>query len=186
MKKIKKYPRLIIFVITILIAIFLFYEWMSSENINNFFLSLWYGWTFLGWLLYSYWFTSASATAVLLIISKEKILRLSILIAGLWALISDIIIYSFSKNVLLQELTMLKEEWYVIKFRNFLKKIFGPKYKYIMPIIAGILIMTPLPTEIWVTMLAGKKNISTKKFIVMAYILHTLGILIILLLSKLL
>ncbi|MCK9466922.1 MAG: hypothetical protein M0P94_01205 [Candidatus Absconditabacterales bacterium] len=186
MKKIKKYPRLIIFVITILIAIFLFYEGMSSENINNFFLSLGYGGTFLGGLLYSYGFTSASATAVLLIISKEKILRLSILIAGLGALISDIIIYSFSKNVLLQELTMLKEEGYVIKFRNFLKKIFGPKYKYIMPIIAGILIMTPLPTEIGVTMLAGKKNISTKKFIVMAYILHTLGILIILLLSKLL
>jgi len=184
--KIKQYPRLIIFGISILVAIFLFYQWMTSEAVNNFFLSLWYWWLFLWGLFYSYWFTSSTATAILLIVSQDKILWLSILIAWLGALISDIIIYTFSKNVLLRELTMLKEEWYVVKFRNFLKRTFWPRYKHIMPVVAGILIMTPLPTEIWVTMLAGKKNISTKKFIVVAYLLHTIWILIILLLSKLL
>lgn len=53
-----------------------------------------------------------------------------------------------------------------------------------MPVVAGILIMTPLPTEIGITILASRKNLSMKKFMIMAYILHTIGITIILLLGK--
>lgn len=175
-----KYPRLLVFFISIVIAITVFYEWINSEIVHNFLSSLWYMWTFLGWLLYSYGFTSASATAILLIIAKEKILILAILIAWIWAFISDMIIFTFAKNALLKEMTMLKEEWYIVKLRNFLKKTFWPWYKHIMPIIAWIFIMSPLPTEIWVTILASKNNMSTKKFMIIAYILHTIGIAIIL------
>lgn len=179
-----KYPKLFVFIITIIIAIIFFYEWIYSSVIHNFLLSLWYGGTFLWWLFYSYGFTSSSATAVLLIISKNVSLILAILTAGIWALISDILILKFAKNHLLEELTMLKEEFFVMKFRAFLKRIFWAPYKYIMPVVAGILIMTPLPTEIGITILASRKNLSMIKFMIMAYILHTIGITIILLLGK--
>jgi hypothetical protein len=170
--------------ITIIIAITLFYEWIHSQTIHNFLVSLGYWGTFLWWLFYSYWFTSSSATAILLILSKETSLILAILTAWIWALISDIILLKFAKNHLLQELTMLKEESFIIKFRNFLKKIFWPPYRYIMPIVAGILIMSPLPTEIGITILASRKNLSMKTFMIIAYILHTIGIAIILILGK--
>ncbi len=179
-----KYPKLLVFMITIIIAITFFYEWMHSSIIHNFLLSLWYGGTFLWWLFYSYGFTSSSATAVLLIISKNISLILAIFTAGIWALISDILLLKFAKNHLLQELTMLKEEPFVMKFRAFLKRIFWAPYTYIMPVAAGILIMTPLPTEIGITILASRKNLSMRNFMIMAYILHTIGITIILLLGK--
>lgn len=179
-----KYPKLLIFMVTIIIAITLFYEWMHSQVIHNFLLSLGYWGTFLWWLFYSYGFTSTSATAVLLILSKDVSLILAIITAWIWALISDIILLKFVKNHLLQELTLLKEETYIVKFRNFLKKIFWAPYRYIMPIVAGILIMSPLPTEIGITILASRKNLSMKKFMIIAYILHTTGIAIILLLGK--
>lgn len=179
-----KYPKLLVFLVTILIAAIIFWEWMHSELINNFFLSLWYSWDFLWWLLYSYWFTSTSATAILLIIAKEKVLWISILVAWIWAFISDLVIYLFSKNSLLQEVTMFKEESYVIKFRNFLKNTFWRRYRYIMPVVAYILIMSPLPTEIGITILATRKNVSMKLFMVITYILHTIGIATILIIGK--
>lgn len=178
-----KYPKLLIFMITIIIAITLFYEWMYSQVIHDFLLSLGYWGTFLWWLFYSYGFTSTSATAVLLILAENTSLIFAILTAWIWALISDIVLLKFAKNHLLQELTLLKEEIYIVKLRNFLKKIFWPPYKYIMPIIAGILIMSPLPTEIGITILASR-NLSMKKFMIISYILHTIGIAIILIIGK--
>ncbi|MDD3262571.1 MAG: hypothetical protein PHR61_01885 [Candidatus Absconditabacteria bacterium] len=179
-----KYPKLLVFLVTILIATIIFWEGMHSELINNFFLSLGYSGDFLGGLLYSYGFTSTSATAILLIIAKEKVLWISILVAGIGAFISDLVIYLFAKNSLLQEVTMFKEESYVIKFRNFLKNTFGRRYRYIMPVVAYILIMSPLPTEIGITILATRKNVSMKLFMVITYILHTIGIATILIIGK--
>lgn len=183
-KRYKKYPRLIAFIITIILAIVIFYEWMHSQAINDFLLWLGYVGTFIWWLFYSYGFTSSSATAILLILSQNTSLGFAIITAGIWALISDILIFMFAKNALLQELTMLKEEPYTVRFRNFLKKTFWPPYKYIMPIVAGILIMTPLPTEIGITILASRKKLSMKTFVIIAYILHTIGITIILTIGK--
>lgn len=180
-----KYPKLLVFMITIIIAITLFYEWIHSPMINNFLVSLGYWGTFLWWLFYSYGFTSTSATAILLILSKNTSLILAIITAWIGALISDILLLKFTKNHLLQELTILKEEPYIVKFRSFLKKIFWFPYKYIMPVVAGILIMSPLPTEIGITILASRKNLSMKTFIIVAYILHTIGITIILIIGNL-
>ncbi len=181
-----KYPKLLVFLITVILAMTLFYEWMNLKVFHDFLTSLWYVWTFLGWLFYSYWFTSTSATGILLIIAEENILVLSIVTASIWAFISDMVIFLFAKNHLLQEITMFKEEKYIIKFRNFLKNTLWHKYIHIMPIVAGILIMTPLPTEIGITILASKHNMSTKTFMIMTYILHTIWIAIILMIGKLL
>lgn len=50
--------------------------------------------------------------------------------------------------------------------------------------IAGFLIASPLPTEIGVVLMASLKNILTKKFAVVAYLLHTTGIFVILLIGR--
>lgn len=177
-----KYPRLILFWLSLIVAIAIFYEWMTSDIVNDFITSMWYFGTFLWGFFYSYGFTSTSATAVLLILSRETNLIIAILVAWLWALISDVLIFLFAKKSLLNEITALKEEKFVIKFRKFLKKTFGLRYKHIMPVVAGTLIMTPLPTEIWITMLASKNNMSMKRFMIVAYLLHTVWIAIILIL----
>ena len=52
------------------------------------------------------------------------------------------------------------------------------------PLCCCFFIASPLPTEVGVVLMATLKSISTKKFIVLAYFLHTIGIFIILLIGR--
>ncbi|MBS3163683.1 hypothetical protein J4427_03270 [Candidatus Woesearchaeota archaeon] len=79
-----------------------------------------------------------------------------------------------------KEIKEIKRE----KIVKFLEKeeniIFGNYKKYALAAFAGILIATPLPSEIGITLLSTIKRMSIKKFAIIAYILHTIGIFIIL------
>jgi hypothetical protein len=55
--------------------------------------------------------------------------------------------------------------------------------KYLIPIVAGFIIASPLPDEIGISMLAISKSVSTKKFAVISYLLNTGGIIAILLIG---
>jgi hypothetical protein len=50
--------------------------------------------------------------------------------------------------------------------------------------LAGILIATPLPDEIGVGLAASTKIIATRFFILFSYLLHLIGILVILLIGQ--
>ena len=105
---------------------------------------------------------------------------MAVLIGGVGAVLSDFLIFSFIRHSFIDELDKLKKEKpikFLVKIGKF---IFGRYYKFILPIFAGFLIASPWPTEIGVPILAGQKHISVKKFMIMAYALHSLGIFIIL------
>lgn len=52
----------------------------------------------------------------------------------------------------------------------------NPLKKYLIVILAGFIIASPLPDEIGVSLLASSGIISMKKFSVISYVLNTLGI----------
>ncbi len=56
--------------------------------------------------------------------------------------------------------------------------------RYLLPVVAGFIIASPLPDEIGVTMLAASKSISAKVFSVISYVLNTAGIFVILMIGK--
>mgnify|MGYP000140013313 CR=1 FL=1 len=60
----------------------------------------------------------------------------------------------------------------------------SPIQKYLLAALASILIASPLPTEIGITLLALIKNVTPRKFSIIAYILHTIAIFTILLIGK--
>lgn len=180
-----KYPKLLLLLITIIVAIAIFYEGRNYAPFHDFLVSLGYIGTFLGGIFYAYGFTAAPATAVLLVLAKEQNLILAVLIGGLGAVLSDFIIFSFIRHSFIDEINKLKKEKIMKNISKNGKHIFGRYYKHIFPIFSGFLIASPLPTEIGVTMLASIKNISVKKFMVIAYLLHSLGILIILTIGNL-
>lgn len=179
-----KYPKFFLLIITICFAILLFYEGRNYEPLQEFIKSLGYFGTFLGGIFYAYGFTSAPSTAMLLVSTEGQIIIFSALVGGLGALLSDVLIFLFIRQSFSDEIEEIENEKIVKYIAKKEKKLFGRFYKYIMPVFAGFLIASPLPTEIGVSLMAGIRKLSIKKFMIAAYVLHTVGIFLIILLGK--
>ncbi len=133
---------------------------------------------FLAGLLYPYALTSAAGTGILLILAKEQNLLLAGVIAGIGALISDIILFLFVTHSFSDEVQKLSKETVV---RTVNRCIPDSIRVYLLATFTGLLIASPLPTEIGILLMTSIKNISFKKFIIIIYILHASAIFIILL-----
>jgi len=179
-----KYPKLILLLVTIVVGIMIFYEGRNYTLFHEFLVSLSYVGTFFAGFFYAYGFTAAPATAVLLMLAQEQNLIFAALIGGLGAVLSDWFIFSFIRYSFIDEINKLKKEKWVKMIAKNSHGSFGRYYRYIFPTFAGFLVASPLPTEMGVTMMASIKKLSVKKFMIMAYLLHSFGILIILLVGK--
>ena len=175
-----KYPKLVLLLLTILIACFLF-KARTFAPFHNFLLSLGYFGTFIAGMLFSYGFTASPATAILLILAKEQNILFSGVIGGAGALISDLIIFKFIRLTFDDELNMLSNGRFSEYFSGNSRGLFK---KYFVQVLAGFIIASPLPDEIGVSLLAASRVISTKTFSVIAYSLNTAGIFIVLIIGK--
>ncbi len=106
------------------------------------------------------------------------------IVGGLGVLLSDVIIFLFIRHSFIDEVEKIKKEKTVILIRKTIIQLFGSFYNYLLPITAYFLIASPLPTEVGIALLATMKDVLMKKFLLIAYLLHTLGILIILLIGN--
>ncbi len=175
----ERYPKLFILLFSYVIAFFLFFG-QNFAPLHLFFSSLGYSGLFLAGFFYSYSFTALPATAILLLLARQQNLWLGGLLAGVGALFGDLIFFKLMRSSFSQELHRLAREKFVID----LSKRFHHFKRYALMILASILIMLPLPTELGVALFSSLKEMTTKRFLVVAYILHTLGIFIILLIGK--
>ena len=96
-RKVFKYPKLTLFIATVLLVYFLF-SGILYEPLHNVLVYLGYFGTFLAGLLYPYSFTSVAATAILLIIAKTQNVLYAGLVASFGALLSDLAIFFFVKR----------------------------------------------------------------------------------------
>ncbi len=141
---------------------------------------------FIGGFFYAYGFTAAPATAILLTLAKQRdIISLGI-IGGFGALLGDIVIFQLIKNTFVDEMQNLKHELLIIRFSKLFQVLFGSISAYLVLLIAGLLIASPLPTEIGITLLAMTKKITFKMFLIFVYLLHSIGIFLVLLFGRLL
>lgn len=180
-----KYPRLLLLLTTYICTYYFFSASSVYNELLSFLLRLKYVGIFLGGFFYVYSFTAAPAAAVLFVLSKEYNIFFAGLIAGGGAFLSDIIIYSFVKYTFAEEISVLKKEAPIVFICNLRKKLFGHFDKFVMPIVASIFIATPLPTEFGVSLMTSFKTVSIRHFILFAYMLHTVGIVIIMYIGKL-
>jgi len=126
---------------------------------------------------YSYGFTAGPATAAIIVIAKDHNIFLFAIIAGIGSLLADLILFEFIRSSFSDEINKLFQERPVRWMASVLPC--GIK-KFVVPVIASIILASPLPDEIGVTMFAAYKNISEKAFLMLCYLLNTAGILIIL------
>jgi hypothetical protein len=137
---------------------------------------------FLAGGLFTYGFTTATATAIFLIMSDNHDLLMTALIGGMGSVIGDLIIFKFIRSSFKDEIKKASREK-IIKEANHAVPV---KFRhYIRPLLGGMIIASPFPDEIGVGLLATDKRISQKMLIVISYIFNTLGIYLILLAGSL-
>jgi len=175
-----KYPKLLLFTITVFLVYFLF-SGLLYEPLHNLLSILGYLGTFFAGLLYPYSFTTVAGTALLLILAKEQSILLAGIIASFGALISDILIFLFVKYTFKNEIHNLSKEPIIQALSRLIPHSFRV---YLLVTFACILIAAPLPTEIGIMIMTSAKKITTQKFVLMVYILHVSAIFVILLIGN--
>jgi len=175
-----RYPKLFILLIAIIASYLIFSNSNISEVVKNLGTLNYLG-IFLAGLLFSFGFTTPFAIGFFLTTSPENIF-LAAIIGGFGALLSDFIIFRIIKVSFMDEFNSLEKTRPLKNIIDLVKHHIPTKIKiYLLYVFSGIIIASPLPDELGVTMLAGLTHIKNSVFIIISLICNTLGILIMLL-----
>lgn len=177
-----KYPKIFLLISSIVLAYFIFKNPSISEHLAKI-NSLGYFGMFFSGMLFAFGFSAAFAVGFFIALQPSNI-YLAAVIGGIGALMADILIFKFIKVSFEEEFSRLKKERPIKKLERLMDK--SKKYKignYLLYFFAGIIIASPLPDEVGVTMLAGLTKINEKILGIISFILNTLGIYVILLIS---
>lgn len=172
--KISRYRNLAILFFGIIFSVFL----SRYEPFHNLLLNLGefgYIGAFIAGLLFVISFT-ASTGAVILFVLAERLSPLELgLIAGLGAVVGDFTIFRFVKDNLIEEVKPLYQRF----GGNHLNHVLHSKYfHWTLPVIGAILIASPLPDEIGVSLM-GISKMKTYQFLIISLILNCIGIFLI-------
>lgn len=167
-----KYKNCCLFLISVVIAIFLF----RQPSVHSFLINLgtlgYFG-AFIGGMLFVSTFTVAIG-ALILVILAETLSPIEIgIIAGFGAVVGDFTIFRFVKNNLSSELGNVYDR---IDSNHHLVKVLHTKYfSWTLPVIGAIIIASPLPDEIGVSLM-GISKMKTYQFLTTSFILNAIGI----------
>lgn len=170
-----QYPKLLILIVSIILAYYIFsqssvMDWVGGLN------NLSYLGIFIAGMLLAFGFSAPFSVGFFIAAQPQNIL-LATLIGGFGAMMGDMIIFKTIKLSFMDEFHKL-EKTKTIKFIE--EKIKNNKNilikHYLMYIFAGIMIATPLPDEIGVSMIAGLTTIKPLFLSIVSFILHALAI----------
>jgi len=170
-----KYKNLTIASVGIVLAVLL-----SQNEFLHAFLShlgtLGYIGAFIAGILFVSTFTVATGALILLILA-ETLHPIEIgIIAGLGAVVGDIIIFRFIKDNLASEITDIYNH---VDNKKHLKKLFhSPYFSWTLPVLGAIMIASPLPDELGISLM-GLSKLRTIPFMIISFILNSIGIFLI-------
>jgi len=176
------YPRLTLLVIIFIAFYFLLYGQYESE-IHALLLSLGFFGIFFAGVLYSYAFTAGPAALIFLSLAKNENIFLATLVGAVGCMFGDLVIFFFIRHEFGDELDRMEKTHLMQHVVNGEKRILGHFQKYVLPVFASFCIGSPLPTEIGIALMASRKTLSTKKFMILDFSLDATGIFLILLLG---
>jgi hypothetical protein len=140
--------------------------------------------TFIAGMLFSFGFSTPFAIGFFLIAKPENIF-LAALIGGAGALISDLLIFKLIRFSFMDEFKRLEKTTAIKEINHLLNSRWIYKIKiYLLYIFAGLVIASPLPDELGVSMLAGLTKIKTHILVIVSFIMNSLGIFIMLLIAR--
>ncbi|MFH1237796.1 MAG: hypothetical protein V1648_05345 [Candidatus Aenigmatarchaeota archaeon] len=171
-----KYPKFMLLAATF-IAAYLLFSFRDFTPFESIILYLGYAGSFLSGIAYSYGFTSGFSTAALLVIAKDYNIFIAGFVAGLGALVGDLLIFKFIRHSLEDEVDRLGKTGFVRRISSGMP---CSVKKYLLSAIAVFVIASPLPDEIGVVLFAACTKINVRKFSEISYLLNTAGIFVIL------
>ncbi len=166
-----KYPKLLILVLMIAISYFVFSRPYVQNWINSLG-NLGYLGILIAGVCNTFGFVSPIGMGLLLTI-KPSILILATLIGGIGAMIGDLFIFYVIKNSFKDEFKEMEKDKTISKIEGIVKKNKKVLIRhYAFYILAGIFMVSPLPDEIGLSMLAGLTTIKPFKLALMSLISH--------------
>lgn len=170
-----RYKNLTIVFIGIVLAVVL----SQNETFHSFLMHLGgfgYVGAFIAGVLFVSTFTVATSALVLLTLA-ETLSPIEIgLIAGLGAVVGDMLIFNLIKDNLANEIEDIYDR--VDRDHHF-KKLFHSKYfSWSLPVLGAVIIASPLPDEMGISLINLSK-MNTLRFIFISYILNSIGIFLI-------
>ena len=178
-----KYPKLTLLIISIILA----YSLFTNPDIENFIYGLkefsYFG-VFIAGMLLSFGFTAPFSVGFFIILNPENII-LNGIIGAFGAMIFNLIIFSLVKSSFKKELFSFEKDINKVKIvrkveKEFKKDISRKIRHYLMYVFIGILIASPLPDEVADILLAGFTKVRPLFLAIFSFILHFIGIVILL------
>lgn len=168
--KLTNNQKWILIILSLVLAFYLFF----SGKLNNF-IDLLGQFGIIGVLIsgmfFGYAFTAAPATASLISYTNYFNPLIVSFIGATGTMIGDLVIFNFFKKGLPKEVkTIIK--------KSKINKLKKGKFKWLIPGIAGFMIASPLPDEIGISLL-GVSDFDTNTFMLLAFTLNFIGLLII-------
>jgi len=174
-----RYPKIAFLVLCIILAYILF----SNPNVEHFvsqFENIGYLGIFIAGIFVTLGFTAPFAVGFLIIANPQNI-WLASLVGALGAVTSDLLIFKLIKFSFMDEFLRIEHIKPLKAFGKLINLELGNKLEnFILYIIAGIVIASPLPDEIGVIMLAGLTKMKSMFFAKISFILHLIGIFVLL------
>ncbi len=175
------YKNLTLVGISLIIAIYL----LQNDFFRNILLHLG-GWGYLGaflaGMLFVSTFTVSIGTVILFILSNNHLSPLEIAIfAGIGSVVSDFIIFqSIRSRDLMDEIRNVFNFLGGARIQHLIKTKY---FSWTLPVIGAIIIATPLPDELGVSLL-GISHMSPSRFLLLSFILNFTGIFLIITAAK--
>lgn len=167
-----RYKNLTMLALSFIVAI-----WLSGyEPFHQFLFSLGkfgYIGAFIAGALFVSSFTAATGAIILLVLA-EKLSPIEVaLLGGLGGVMGDMLIFRFIKDSLMSEISDIYGHF--DEKRHFIKILHSKYFAWTLPVFGALIIASPFPDEIGVSLI-GISKMSTKKFLVISFILDVIGV----------
>lgn len=180
-----KYPRLCFLGFSFVLAYALYHfgalDWL--DHINGYgYISI-----FIAGLLFAFGFTTPFAIAVFVELSPFVHPMIAAPIAGLGALLSDLLIFDLIRfSVFHDEIMRLRSSRLILWIHTLLHhdSISDRVRRWILWSFAGIILASPLPDELGISIVSGIAQMRPRNFAIMCYCFNTLGVLVVLLAAR--
>jgi len=178
-----KYPKITILILITIFSIYLFRNPTTQSLLYSLekypYISI-----FITGFLFSFGFLTPLAIGFFLTFPISNIFMASI-VAGIGGALSDLLIFKLIRLSFMDEFLRLEKTKPLRELAHAFKYKPLHKFKaYVLYISAGIIIASPLPDELGVTMLAGLSAIKPRLLAILSFIVKTIGIYLMLLLAQ--
>lgn len=186
MRLFRDYPKLLLLCVSIVAAYFVYalggLDWLHDLRNGSVYLAV-----FIGGLLFSFGFTTPFAIGVFLEIGHQLHPILGGIIGGIGALLADLVVFEVMRfEFFHDEIHRIKSTRAMLWLHDLLHHERFPEKarKYLLWSFAGIIIASPLPDEFGVVLVSSLTDIKPRSFAMLCFCFNTLGIMLMLELSK--